>query len=422
MNFNKGKVRDIYLLTTDVENMFINEYMPGAPGDYVKVYLYGLLYAQHEAEMSHETLARQLKLSAETVEAAWDYWAQMGVVKKTPASDGGLLNFDIEFISIREKMYGNVPKDEPEAAVDMSRADVLVDKSMKELYGDIEEALGRLLSGDENREISSWVKNEGMSSDLVREAFRYCCGRGQSSMRYIAKVAFSWRDKGLLQKEQILEYIENLDERYDLYKAVLSSLGLKRNVTKAEKEMIDSWVDDMGFNKERIMAACDTTISAANPNLRYVNKVLENWRAEACGQGRDVNQKVTVTQAVLNKYYEFLREEAEAAAEARIREVYEAVPQIAEIDERLKDLGSRLSRGLLSGMTKAQIEQTRQEIRHEEEERAVLLTENNFTVDYTDIKYSCDQCGDTGIDDNGQRCSCTKARTGEAEIWQKTRK
>jgi len=318
MNFNKGKVRDIYLLTTDVENMFINEYMPGAPGDYVKVYLYGLLYAQHEAEMSHETLARQLKLSAETVEAAWDYWAQMGVVKKTPASDGGLLNFDIEFISIREKMYGNVPKDEPEAAVDMSRADVLVDKSMKELYGDIEEALGRLLSGDENREISSWVKNEGMSSDLVREAFRYCCGRGQSSMRYIAKVAFSWRDKGLLQKEQILEYIENLDERYDLYKAVLSSLGLKRNVTKAEKEMIDSWVDDMGFNKERIMAACDTTISAANPNLRYVNKVLENWRAEACGQGRDVNQKVTVTQAVLNKYYEFLREEAEAAAEARI--------------------------------------------------------------------------------------------------------
>ncbi|MBR1989152.1 MAG: primosomal replication protein N, partial [Firmicutes bacterium] len=70
MNFNKGKVRDIYLLTTDVENMFINEYMPGAPGDYVKVYLYGLLYAQHEGEMTHEALARHLRLSAETVEEA----------------------------------------------------------------------------------------------------------------------------------------------------------------------------------------------------------------------------------------------------------------------------------------------------------------------------------------------------------------
>ena len=189
MNFNKGKVRDIYLLGTDVENMFINEYMPGAPGDYVKVYLYGLLYAQHGGEMTHGLMARQLRLSPETVEDAWNYWAQMGLVKKVPCGDGGLPGFDIEYVSIREKMYGNVPKEEKtEAAAGM----VLVDKSMKELYGDIEEALGRLLTTDESREISDWVSAEGMSCDLVRETFRYCCGRGQTSMKYITKVAFSW--------------------------------------------------------------------------------------------------------------------------------------------------------------------------------------------------------------------------------------
>ena len=419
MNFNKGKVRDIYLLSTDVENMFINEYMPGAPGDYVKVYLYGLLYAQHGGEMTHELMARQLRLSAETVENAWNYWSQMGIVKKIPAEDAGLLGFDIEYVSIREKMYGNVHRDEEP---DMSTADVLVDTSMKNLYGDIEECLGRLLSADENKKISDWIKVDGMSYDLVREVFRYCCEKGSTHWNFISKVAFSWLDQGLKEKEEILDYIDNLEERYGLYKSVLNSLGLKRNATKAEKEMIDSWVDEMGFNQERIMAACDTTLSAANPNLRYVNKVLENWRTEAAGQGRDVNQKVTVTQAVLNKYYEFLREEAEVSAQARLREVYETVPEIAEIDQRLRDLGSQLSRGLLSGMTRAQIEETKQQMRHDEEERAVLLTENNFTVDYTDIKYSCEQCGDTGIDENGQRCSCTKARIGEAEIWQKTKK
>ena len=46
MGFTKAKVKDFYLLTTDVENIFINEYLPAASGDYVKVYLYGLLYAQ----------------------------------------------------------------------------------------------------------------------------------------------------------------------------------------------------------------------------------------------------------------------------------------------------------------------------------------------------------------------------------------
>lgn len=29
---------DLFLYTTDVENLFINEFLPGAPGDYVKVY------------------------------------------------------------------------------------------------------------------------------------------------------------------------------------------------------------------------------------------------------------------------------------------------------------------------------------------------------------------------------------------------
>ena len=43
MSFTREKIRDFYLLATDVENIFINEYMPAAPGDFVKVYLYGLL-------------------------------------------------------------------------------------------------------------------------------------------------------------------------------------------------------------------------------------------------------------------------------------------------------------------------------------------------------------------------------------------
>lgn len=55
-----------------------------------------------------------------------------------------------------------------------------------------------------------------------------------------------------------------------------------------------------------------------------------------------------------------------------------------------------------------------------ESERAVLLTENNFPIDYTDIKYSCDICKDTGVTEDGRRCSCTAKRTEEAELWQKS--
>ena len=117
-----------------------------------------------------------------------------------------------------------------------------------------------------------------------------------------------------------------------------------------------------------------------------------------------------------------MREEAQAAADKRKAEVYEAVPRISELDEELKALGSKLSRGVLTGMSRQHMDETRRLMKLLEEERAVLLTENNFTVDYTDIKYSCDKCSDTGIDEKGNRCACAKERIGEAELWQKEKR
>ena len=87
----------------------------------------------------------------------------------------------------------------------------------------------------------------------------------------------------------------------------------------------------------------------------------------------------------------------------------------------LQQLSSKISRGLLGGSTRQDIDSIKKEIRDLEKDRAILLTENNYALDYTDIKYLCSKCGDTGIDENGQRCSCAKERMGEAELWQNGR-
>ena len=84
-----------------------------------------------------------------------------------------------------------------------------------------------------------------------------------------------------------------------------------------------------------------------------------------------------------------------------------------------REIGKSLTKGLLTGMKDSQKSQFRQQICALEEERAVLLTEHNYPMDYTDVKYACEKCSDTGFDENGARCSCVRQRTGEAEIWQK---
>lgn len=183
--------------------------------------------------------------------------------------------------------------------------------------------------------------------------------------------------------------------------------------------MMDVWFGEMGYTMERVLEACTKTAGISSPNFNYVNKVLENWRKEAEKKGVDVNKKIVVTQAVLNQYYDFLREKAEREAEARKQEIYEKLPRIRELDDEIRSTSSQLSKALIMGNAEEEGRRIRASMDKLSAERAVLLTENNYEMDYTDIKYACEKCKDTGITDLGERCSCIRQRTEEAEVWVK---
>ena len=52
MKIERDKTRTCYLKDTAIENIFINEYMPDAPCEFVKVYLLAQMYAGKDEEVS----------------------------------------------------------------------------------------------------------------------------------------------------------------------------------------------------------------------------------------------------------------------------------------------------------------------------------------------------------------------------------
>lgn len=417
MGFTQEKIKDFYLLTTDVENIFINEYMPIAPGQYVKVFLYGLLYSQNHEELTAKQFAQQLQMTEKEVQEAWDYWESLGVVSKKYIINTN--EYDIEFKQLRSMMYGSGAKaaniaEKPKAQDEKTP---LVDETIRDLIHSVEQAIGRTMSPKESKEVASWIDEIGATVEVIMAAVEYCLEKGKRGINYMAKVVLQWTKDGFRTKEDADAHIKSLEMRYGNYKKILQTLGLNRAATEAEREMIDSWFDEMEFNFDRVMDACVKASFISSPNVRYVNKVLCNWYEEAKVDGRNVNKKSTVSKADLNKYYEYLRKKAETEAEERKAEIYEKIPRIEELDEEILGLGMKLSRTMLSG-DKAEVQRIRKLMELLEEERAVLLTENNYREDYTDIKYACDKCKDTGITEEGGRCSCTVERMGEAELWQ----
>ena len=418
MEFIKSKTKDYYMLDTRVENVFISEYLPGAPGDYVKVFLYGYMCADNGISAKTGEIASQLNISEKDVEKAWSYWEKMGAVKKKYLNEGDI-DFAIEFVSLKELMYGKAR--EPEIADDAPEANIFGNENVKKVFEKIEQLLSRNLSSTELTDVISWMEEDNIDPQVVLYGFEYSLEKDKASIKYVGKVVHSWHEEGYYTVDQVKEHLAEVDSRFYEYKRVLTALGMNRMPTEGEKKMMDSWFDELGYSMDKVLEACDKTVGITTPNFSYVNKVLENWANEAEKTNRDVNAS-TVSQSTLNKYLSYLREKEEREAFERREEAYSKVPRIKEIDDEISKLGAKLSKDLLMGKETGEARETRDEIEKLSEERAFLLTENGLPMDHTDIRYKCDKCNDTGITDLGERCTCIGERMEEAAVWAKSRK
>ena len=98
---------------------------------------------------------------------------------------------------------------------------------------------------------------------------------------------------------------------------------------------------------------------------------------------------------------------AREAAEARRREVWARVPEVVALDGELSLTASRIMQALPFSDSEARISRIKQDNEELLAKRRALLVSNGYDADFTDIKYECDKCGDTGYVDT-KMCSCMR--------------
>ena len=409
MNFVRGTIKDYFLRDTNVENIFINEYMAGAPGDYVKVYLFALMYADLDRGMSNETIAKHLSLADEDVLKAWSYWEGMGVIKKHFDNPGDKFHYQVEFLNLKELVYGKKAKSKKaDSDIPDNLKPLMEDSSIRDMYAEIERMTGRLFDGKEPSEILSWITDYNATPEMIVYAYSYCIKKkNHSNHKYVGAVVKEWVNQGLKTIDQIERYLEETDNRHYLYKRVLKSLGFLRNATEEEKRIMDIWFDQMGFGIDRVLEACKKTSGISNPNINYINSVLKAWNGEwKHATPAEDTRTGQISRAM--KSYEETRAKNEALVESRRSEVYRKVPRIREIEEETRTVGFEISKIMLSGAgdVKTRIKTMKEKVDRLNQEKAYLMTENNFKIDYMDMVYDCPLCKDTGTQDTGERCSC----------------
>lgn len=105
---------------------------------------------------------------------------------------------------------------------------------------------------------------------------------------------------------------------------------------------------------------------------------------------------------------------AQEEADVRRMELYASIPELQSFDARLSNFGLRIMQAAIDGENAVdRLKDLRAENERILRERAELLVHNGFPADYSDPKYECTQCNDTGY--VGIRmCSCMRRALVEA--------
>lgn len=424
--------KDPYLQRTSVENLFLREFLPTAPGEYVKVYLFGLMYAQSNMELDVDKLARIMKISSEDVLEAWGYWAKKGLLKISHSNDN--TEYQIEYVSLIEKLYGktnesstNTAETTRHAAESESDDPVarVVNMEIQAIFAKYENLTGRMLSAEDARKIGSTINTYKILPDIMSFAVDYCVSEDRTSINQIIRTAENWAKEGCTNIAEVKEYIDKHSKRNSYYNVIFKEMGFNRLPNPPDRELMDRWFDEMGYSIKEVLDACRKTAGMRDPSLRYVNKILENIKLEQGGinpyKQNEKTENAVVSKKVLKEYYEYIKTESEREQRNRISRLSREIPELKEIYELENKINIEIMTMTFGSGNSEHRKNLKEQRKQIEIDKKRLLQENGYSEDYLDRKYKCSLCKDTGMTDEGKVCSCSEARAKEALEWNKTR-
>jgi DnaD/phage-associated family protein len=269
---------------TPVSNAFIENYMPKARGEFVKVYLLGLKYCvSGEPGVASQIMASSLHLLETDVLNAWTYWSEAGVVKMVPMDNMG--NFSIQFVDLDE------PADAK--AQEINLLEELNNSSTKDMLQDIEKLLFRPLSSSEMQMYISWQKEFDFSPEIILLLIQYCASKGKNDSRYIEKTALAWHDARIKTIDDAQSFIKRSEDKWVKIRKILKYLGIRDGeVMKPQEEMIVKWLYTYNFSLDIVFRACNICFERINKaDFKYIDGILNSWYKEGIKTLEDVDKK-----------------------------------------------------------------------------------------------------------------------------------
>jgi DnaD/phage-associated family protein len=145
---------------------------------------------------------------------------------------------------------------------------------VQDLFESSQNILGRYLSYCDLNNLFAFYDYLRLPIDVIKLLLEYCVSNNNKNFSYIKKVAVDWATCGINSEEKVRVRILESNKFYNKIKKIL----VINNLNMSQKKVIDSWQKNMP--EELILEACDLAmLNIGKPNFKYINSILNEWRA-----------------------------------------------------------------------------------------------------------------------------------------------
>lgn len=285
---------------TSVSNIFIDEYMPNANGEFVKIYLHLLRLVNSAtaipSELSTEHIADQFQLLDSDVMRALNYWSDKGLLSLSFNRKNEISGIKFEPVERKnvavetpvlakasgESFSAPIPK--PSGIIIPSKKKYTAaeirqfseDENLQHLVFLAQTYLGKTLNSSDINSILYMLNGLEFDVDFIEYIMETCISLGHKTLKSIEKQAVEYARHGIhnatdAKNDEVL--------RRTIFKSIYKIFGLEPKAPiKKEITYVSKWTNDYGFSDEIILEACNRTMEHIHTgSFPYTDTTLTNW-------------------------------------------------------------------------------------------------------------------------------------------------
>lgn len=269
---------------TEVSDIFITKYLPDAPGDAVKIYIYLLFQTKFSDDITIKSISNSLNIGYTAVKAGLEYWEEKGILVK---NTNGYILRNLKEVELFEKYNPKIElsKEEIEKKNKENEKANVIDNINKLFFQGV-------MSPTWVATIYNWYEKYLFSDEVMLALFQYGKDKNALNKNYLEQVARGWNSDNIKTYEDLNNYLSVKQKIYKTGKKISNVLGLYRALTDFEENCLKKWIFEYNFNEDVIDIAVTIASEKGTQSFKYIDAIINDWNKNNLKKSEEIKEYI----------------------------------------------------------------------------------------------------------------------------------